>query len=185
MCGEEAPQKMKNPKELAQQLYEQLNEVSKLRIIAGDELRIEILEDDEGELTEECCAAILEELRATVFEKEAPPAYIRLDGGILRDTYCVFGNLDDNEALYDNLDAFDVNLLFCKFRNKFFVMEDSPFGEQPQVGFFFLALPKWQREAVQQALANYANRIDWQTPGIKRLGQEAVAQMELAHRGIK
>jgi len=164
-------------KKLVQQLYEQLDEKNKLRIIAGDELRIEIIEDSEGELTEENQKAILDELRSIIFEKEAPQAYLRLDGGLWRDTYAIFGDLDDNEAIWDNLEAFDVNILLCKFKNKVFSMEDCPIN--CNAGFFFIQIPKWEREAAKNALENYARRIDWKNPGIKQLGQEAVAQIKL------
>lgn len=68
--------------------------------------------------------------------------------------YAIFGDIEDDGPLLDNLEAFDVPAWKLRMDKKCFVME----GSEP-LGVMFCKVPKSCAEQFDVAMENYARRM--------------------------
>ena len=161
--------------EIVDNIYSQIDDEMKLKILAHYELSMKIEEDEENLLDEEGQQFFKDELFNKVLKDWSPHCYIKLkDIHLFRDEYCIFGDTDDEESLFNNLDAFGVNIWLCTFFKKCYILEDH----EP-LGIFFIKIPKWQREEAKTAFENYFKRMNWKYSDFYEICAGAISELEL------
>jgi len=87
------------------------------------------------------------------------PHVIELSEGFIKrlfiKNYAVFADLENEEALWDNLEAFDVYPAWVE-KTGYELEGNEPFG------FLFLHVAKWKKDAAAAALENYYKRMAWE-----------------------
>ena len=74
----------------------------------------------------------------------------------LRAGYLILGDIDDDDALWDNLEYFETW--------PWFITIDEPrliCHEYAPLGAMYIKVPKWKCEQVERALENYGRRMAW------------------------
>lgn len=169
---------MVNYDELAQNIFNELDDSGKKSILASNDFEIEVEYEDnynEEKYSEEDLNEIKTRILKMVFDEAPARCFIKCDDWhLLYYDYLVFGDLDDEDALADNLEAFEVPYLWLfKIDKQCYQLE-----EHAPLGVMFIKVPKWSAEAFEKALDNYARRMEWEHHGFINLAKSVIADLE-------
>jgi len=160
-------------KETAAKIVEGLDESVQFNILAQEDftLEVEYPEDWDGEeYSDEDMAQLHKEIRALL----KPRCYIKCDNWhLFYYEYMLFCDLEDDDALADNLEAFEVPSAWrIRVRRKTYELV----GHEP-LGFMFVKVPKRAAAQFEAALDNYLRRMEWKHHGFTQLALEALADI--------
>lgn len=155
-------------KELAAQIVEEMDDSVQFNILAQDDFTLEI--EDNDDFTNKDIKQLHEEVRALL----KPRCYLRCDNWhLLSYDYLLFADLDDDDALADNIEAFEVPTPWLIRADK---KSYSLIGEEP-LGVMFLKVPKWAADDFEIAMDNYLKRMEWKHHGFTQLACEVLADL--------
>ena len=80
--------------------------------------------------------------------------------------YAVYCNVENTDALWDNLEGFDA-IGGVWFERRCYKTE-----EHPPFGLILVHVPKWKSENAEAAFDNYVRRQEWETPGFREIMTE-------------
>lgn len=83
------------------------------------------------------------------------------------DVWAIVGNIDNNIAIWDNLQAFDAAPHRCRIEGR-----AVSYLEGPPFGVMLLHTPKRKRAEVCKALDNYYKRMCWEYDDFERVNDE-------------
>lgn len=161
-----------NVKQFAQNCVDSMSDEDRLCLLAYPDFDLEI--DD---LDEKMCGASEEELRSAILELLEPHAHNYIDCSdwhLLSKEYMLCAEVADilseeegNNKLEDKLEAFAVP--WIKYPNKYWSLPDND-----TYGIFFIKVPKWKKDAAQQAFDAYYKWLCWKDPDFKLLCRKII-----------